>query len=267
MRTSSAFLPAILLMALLSAPGCGLFSQTPPEVARAYAELLAGLDPARPGAAVARLQEFARRNRAYSIAATVEKDLGPWKGQLEPAYRHARDLARDGRFDEAQAILVDLAQLPGEPAGRMAQAFLSFEFHQLKASQLLLKGDTTGARAAATELRNLPLDETKRPEAERLLDSVGMVDSAVRMTRTTAFQSAARSIHVALLSSFMDDGRYPDTFSLDSPVLANLRNTGLLRTVSGITDYAVKGDEFSLIVTGQNGERMRITNTGLDPLP
>jgi hypothetical protein len=197
----------------------------------------------------------------------VDKDLGPWKGQLEPAYRHARDLSREGRFDEAQAILVDLAQLPDEPAGRMAQSFLSFEFHQLKASQLLLKGDTTGARAAATELRNLPLDETKRPEAERLLDSVGMVDSAVRMTRTTALRSAARSIHEALISSFMEEGRYPEAFDLDSPVLASLRNTGLLRTVSGITDYVVKGEEFSLIVTGQNGERMRITNTGLDPLP
>jgi hypothetical protein len=267
MRATSGLFPALLLPALLSGPSCGLFSQTPPEVARAYAQLLGGLDPARPGSAVARLQEFGRRNRAYSIAATVDKDLGPWKGQLEPAYRRARDLTREGRFDEAQAILVDLAQLPEEPAGRMAQQFLSFEFHQLKASQLLLKGDTAGARAAATELRNLPLDETKRPEAESLLDSVGMVDSAVRMTRTTAFQSAARSIHVALISSFMDEGRYPETFNLDSPVLANLRNTGLLRTVSTVTDYVVKGDEFSLIVTGQNGERMRITNTGVDPLP
>ena len=267
MRITRNLVPAISLMALLSGSSCGLFSQTPPEVARAYAELLGSLDPARPGASVARLQDFARRNRAYSIAATVDKDLGPWKGQLEPAYRRARDLARDGRFDEAQAILVDLAQLPDEPAGRMAQAFLSFEFHQLKASQLLLKGDTTGARAAAAELRNLPLDETKRSEAERLLDSVGMVDSAIRMTRTTALQSAARAIHVALISSFMEEGRYPDAFNLDSPVLANLRNTGLLRTVSGISDYVAKGDEFSLIVTGQNGERMRITNAGLDPLP
>ena len=266
MRTNKNLVRALSLMALLSGAACGFWSETPPDVARAYADLLGGLDPAKPGSAVARLQEFGRRNRAYSIAATVTRDLGPWKGQLEPAYRRARDLAREGRFDEAQAILVDLAQLPEEPAGRMAQAFLSFEFHQLKASQLLLKGDTTAASAAATELRSLPLDETKRPEAERLADSVAMVDSAMRMTRTTAFQSAARAIHVALISSFMDEGRYPDALNLDSPVLANLRNTGVLRSIAGITDYTVKGDEFTLIVTGQDGQRMRVTNTGVDTM-
>lgn len=257
----------LALLSLLTGAGCVTPRDTPPEVARAYGELLGSLDATRPGSSVARLQEFAKLHRADPIVKTVAADLGPWKEQLEPAYLRARDLARDGRFDEAQPVLVDLAQLRDEPAGRMAREFLAFEFHQQKVSQLLLKGDTTGAKAAAAELRTLPLDETQRSSAERLMDSVGLADSAVRMTRTTALESTARAIHVAVISSFMDEGRYPDALDLSSPVLANLRNTGLLRTVSGLSDYVVKGDEFSLIVTGQDGRRIRVTNTGIDPIP
>jgi hypothetical protein len=266
MHRPQRFLLTLPLLAVLSGAGCRP-PETPLEVSRAYGELLGSLDLDKPGASVARLREFARRHPSDPIAAIVAADAARWEGQLEPAYLRARDLAREGRFDEAQAILVDLAQLPAEPAGRMAREFLSFEFHQLKASQLLVKGDTAGARAAVAELRNQPLDETKRLEAERLMDSVGLVDSTVRMTRTTALQSTARAIHVAVLSSFMDEGRYPEAFDLDSPVLANLRTTGLLRTVSGLSDYVVKGDEFSLVVTGQDGQKMRVTNTGVEPIP
>jgi len=257
----------IAVLAVLVTQGCMRPVETPPEVAQAYSALLASLDASRPGDSVARLQNFATRNAAYPIAQTVAADLTPWRRQLEPAYLKARDLARDGRFDEAQTILVDLAQLQDEPAGRMAREFLSFEFHQLKASQWLVKGDTAAAKAAAGELRNLPLKEGQRASAERLLDSAGLVDSASRMTRTTALQSAARMIQVALHGSFAEEGRYPESFDMASPVLVNLRATGVLGPVARIDDYAVKGDEFSLIVSGADGQRIRVTNAGLDPIP
>lgn len=256
-----------VLAVLVAAHGCRRPVETPQEVAHAYSALLASLDASRPGDSVARLQNFATRYAAYPIAQTVAADITPWRRQLEPAYLKARDLARDGRFDEAQTILVDLAQLQDEPAGRMAREFLSFEFHQLKASQLLVKGDTAAARAAGGELRKLPLNEGQRASAERLLDSVGLVDGANRMTRTTALQSAARMIQVALHGSFAEEGRYPELLDMASPVLANLRATGVLSPVARIDNYTSKGDEFSLIVSGADGQRIRVTHTGLEPIP
>jgi hypothetical protein len=266
MRRPGAVLVAMVAALLVSA--CGRQPQkTPPEVARAYSALLAGLDATTPGASVARLKDFARRNASYPIAQTVEMDMAPWRRQLEPAYLRARDLVRDGRFDQAQAVLADLAQLDDEPAGRMARDFLSFEFHRLKASQLLLKGDTAGAAVAARELRSLPLAEGQRSEAERLLDSVGLVDSAAKMSRVTALQSAARVIQVALVSSFMDEGRYPETLSLESPVLASLRNPTVLGPVASLDDYTVTGDAFSLIVRAKDGQRFRVTPERIEPIP
>jgi hypothetical protein len=240
-------------------------AETPPQVAGAYQALVAGLDERTPGASFARARDFARANRRYAVAAVAEKEVDAWRAKLEPAYRRARDLAREDRFDEAEAMLRDLAPLEEERAGRLARDFLGFGFQELKASRLLAKGDARGAAAAARELRDKPLTESQVAAAERLLDSAATVDQGVRLTRTTAFRSAARAVHVLLFSIYAEEGRYPAELALDSPRLASLHQSGLLASVAAIEGYSAGSDTFTLVLVGRDPtERVRVTESGIE---
>jgi hypothetical protein len=239
--------------------------ETPPEVARAYRELVASLDEQAPGTSLARLRDFARRNDRYAISAEADAELGAWRARMEAAYRRARDLVREDKFDEAEAILKDLAPHTDERAGRLARDFLAYDFHKVKASRLLMTGNVEGAQAAARELRTKPMSETQMAETERLLDSTSMVDAGVRMTRVTAMQSAARSIQVLLHSTYAEEGRYPAALTLDSPALASLRDTGLLRSVAAIEGYTATADTFSFALVGRDPrQRIRVTQRGIE---
>jgi hypothetical protein len=252
-------------LGLLVASACKGRTETPPHVDRAYRELVASLDEKAPGASLARLRDFARRNERYSISAEAEPALEAWRAKMEAAYRRGRDLVREDRFDEAEAILKDLAPLEDERAGRLARDFLAYDFHKVKAARLLAKGDVAGAQAAARELRAKPLTEAQVAETERLLDSASIVDAGVRMTRVTAFQSAARSIQVLLHSTYAEEGQYPAALTLDSPTLASLRGTGLLRGVAAIEGYTATADSFSFVLVGQDlRQRIRVTQSGIE---
>jgi hypothetical protein len=259
----------VLLVAaavLTPAPGCENRRDTPPDVARAYRDLVSSLDPAAPGASVARLQEFARRNAGYAIASAAEAEVKAWRGRLDEAYRRGRDLVREDQFDRAEAILRDLALAPDEPAGRMAREFLAFEFFNQKATRLLQAGDVAGAEAVARKLRTEPITEAQLSATERLLDIASAVDKGTRMTRVTALQSAARMIQVYLHSSYAEDGQFPETLTIDSPGLASLRAAGGFANVLGsIEGYTATRDGFSLVVVGKDPrQRIRVTERGIE---
>ncbi len=259
--------PALIaaVLVLLGLAACRGRTEAPPEVALAYRTLVASLDEKAPGTSFVRLRDFAHQNERYAVSTEALAALGPWRRKMEAAYRRSRDLAREGRFDEAEAILNDLASVTGEGAGRLAGEFLAYDFHRLKASRLLVKGDVAGAEVAAKELREMPLTEAQMAETERLLDSTALVDAGVRMTRTTALQSAARSIHVLLHSTYADEGQYPATLTLDSPALASLRDVGLLRSVTAIEGYTATPDTFSFVLVGQDpSQRIRVTQSGME---
>lgn len=250
---------------LLGLAACRGRTEAPPEVVQAYQALVASLDEKAPGTSFARLRDFARENERYAVSTDALAALDPWRGKMEAAYRRSRDLAREDRFDEAEAILNDLASVTGEGAGRLAREFLSYDFHRLKSSRLLVKGDVAGAEVAAKALREKPLTEAQMAEAERLLDSTALVDAGVKMMRTTALQSAARSIHVLLHSTYAQEGQYPATLTLDSPTLASLRDTGLLRSVTTIEGYTATPDTFSFVLVGQDpSQRIRVTQSGME---
>lgn len=252
-------------LGLLIVSACKGRTETPPQVDRAYRELVASLDEKAPGASFARLRDFARRHERYSISAEADAALEAWRARMEAAYRRGRDLVREDRFDEAEAVLEDLAPLEDERAGRLARDFLAYDFHKVKASRLLAKGDVAAAQAAARELRAKPLTEAQMAEAERLLDSASIVDAGVQMTRTTAFQSAARSIQVLLHSTYAEEGQYPAALTLDSPALASLRGTGLLRGVAAIEGYTATADSFSFVLVGRDPrQRIRVTQNGIE---
>jgi hypothetical protein len=256
-----------LLVATTLLPACASRQTTPPEVRAAYDELVASLEVDAPGFSLLRLEAFARRHADDAIAAEVARDADIWRQRLQPAYRSARDLVRQGQFDLAETILKDLSLVPGEPVGAQAAEFLAFDFQKLRASRLLATGDSTGAETAARHL----LDQAKAREevaaAQQLLDMAAMAELGARMTRTTALQSSARALHVFLLSSYADNGQYPQRFSLDGPDLAYLRDTGSLRAIDRLEDYRATPDTFSVTVVGKDGQRLRVTNTGVEPAP
>jgi len=260
----------LLLVAIavgLSVPGCERRAETPPEVTQAYTKLLSTLDPNAPGASFARLQEFARRNSRYAISATVETEVKAWRNRLEAAYLTGRDLARQEQFDTAEAILRDLAEnLQDEKAGKLAREFLAFEFYHLKASRLLMKGETAAAEAVARALMKKPLTEEQMAATQRLLDSASTVGIGQRMTRMSALRSAARSLQVFLHSYYAEMGQYPQALTLEGPEIASLRQSGTFSgVVSTIEEYAATQDGFSLVVTGKDArERLRVTQSTIE---
>ena len=209
----------VALPGVLTLPACQAREAAPADVRAAYSNLLASLDPETPGFSLLRLKAFARRHARYDVASVAEQDAAVWRDRLQPAYLRARDLVREGRFETAEAMLKDLALVPDEPAGEQAVAFLAFDFHQVKASRLLVMGDSAGAEAAARGLLGKVRGDDQMTAAQQLLDAAAMATLGARMTRTTALQSAARTLQVFLHSYYADNGRYPERLSLDDPAL------------------------------------------------
>ena len=259
---------ALLLAAipgLLSVSACQRRAETPPEVAQAYTDLVGSLDENAPGASLRKLREFARHNGRYAISPVVEAEVEVWRGKLEPAFRTGRDLARAERFDEAEAILRDLAPLEDERAGKLARDYLASDFLHFKASRLLMRGDIAGAQAVARELRRRPLTLEQMAATERLLDATSSLDVAADMTAAAAFQSAARSIQTLLHSVYAEEGHYPDALTLASPALAGLRDSGSFNGVAAIEDYVAGADSFSFVLRGKDPRlRLRVTHVGIE---
>ena len=248
--------------------GCESRTVTPKEVEAAYTELVSSLDPAAPGLSLLRLQEFARRQARYDLTARLDPQIEAWRARLQSAYLEARDLAREGRFDQAEWMLKDLALVPDEPAGKQAMQFLVFDFHKLKATRLLATGDAAGAEAAAKTLVTSDLGEQDMAEAQQLLDVAATAKLGARMVRTTALQSSARALHVFLLSYYMDYGQYPDRLSLDASELSFLRDSGSLGAIGSLEHYEATRDTFSVVVTGREStHRVRVTHRGIETLP
>ena len=165
-------------------------------------------------------------------------------------------------------MLKDVALVTDAAAGTQSREFLAFDFHKLKVSRLLLTGDTEGAAAAARQLVGGDAGEDQTAAAQQLLDATAMAELGARMTRTTALQSAARALQVAVVSSYVDNGHYPDRLSLDGPVLSPLRDTGSLRVIERLDDYRATQDTFSVIVVAKgSGQRLRVTHGGLEDVP
>jgi hypothetical protein len=246
---------------------CSKPAETPPEVTLAYRSLLSSLDPGAPGASFARLQGFARQNSRYAIASTVETEVTAWRSRLEEAYLKGRDLAREAQFDSAEAILADLAaNLQEEKVGKTAREFLHFDFPFMKASRLLLSGDTAAAETIVKGLTKKRLTEEQMATAQRFLDGVSTANAGARMVRTTALKSAARSLQVLLHGYYAENGEYPKTLTMESPEIATLRESGgLFDGIAAIDDYKATRDEFSFVLTGKGSrEQYRITQSTVE---
>ncbi len=155
--------------------------------------------------------------------------------------------------------------MPDEAAGAQAIDFLAFDFHKLKASSLLVTGDSEGAATAARDLLRQAKDSEEETAAQQLLDVAAVAELGARMTRTTALQSAARALQIFLHSSYADNGRYPEHLSLADPELSYLRDMGSLRSIDRLEGYRSTPDTFSFIAVGKDSQRLRVTNSAIEP--
>lgn len=266
--TNRHVLAGVALLAASMLAGCHSQLATPPEVQAAYTELVASLDPEAPGLSLMRLKYFAQRHARYQIASTVERDVAAWQIRLQPAYLAARDLVRDGQFDQAERVLADLALVPDEPAGKQSSEFLAFEFHRVKASRLLVAGDAAGAERAARSVIGQPLGDQQQAAAQQLLDAAALATLGTQMTMTTALQSSARTLQVFLHSQYADNGQYPEHLTLEDPQLSQLLDLGALGAIGALEDYKATPDTFSVVVVGKGtGQRLRITQRGIEQVP
>ena len=81
----------------------------PLEIVVACHELLDDLDAERPGWSAHRLEEFLAENGFYDVTDTIASEIDYYRSLTMGRYHEARELAREGRFDDAQPMLEDLA--------------------------------------------------------------------------------------------------------------------------------------------------------------
>ena len=123
------------------------------------------------------------------------------------AYRKQEPGSRPGRrFDEAEAILKDLAPLENERAGKLAGN--SWPSTSSTSRPRACRCGHRGAQAVARALRNRPLTVNRRRRPS-VADVASMVDVAEALRRRPAFQAAACCFRCFSAPSTPRSGRVP----------------------------------------------------------
>jgi hypothetical protein len=236
---------------------------TPPTVTAQFHALLDSLDEAPPGAAVARLESFSSAHLDYDIADSVQAEIVQVRGAAEGRYHEARELARRGEFDQAELILVDLAQHLSETRdGVSARRDLEFDFYFGKAQWYLIRQQHEESEAVASKLLEFDLTSYQASQVEMLLDKAGNIDAAFSRVERANARSSCRHLTIMLVQQYVDEGRYPSSLST-----ADIANWGpqesefILRGLSSIEDYEVSEHSFSFTgVSAKGHHRVRVVD-------
>lgn len=233
--------------------------QDPPDsVLTQLQVVVADVDPAWPGASSARLRAFLAAHSGYTTDAVVHENLAELAAVTEPRYLQARDLAREGAFDEAEAILQDLAtHLPESPGGEKARDHLSFEFHIGKAQHHLYRQRFAEAGRIVAPLRERDLDVQQARMVEQILDNVGHVTAAMSVIERQQAEGEVRQILVALMTEMVTEGEFPPDLTL--PQLRRSRwFSGSLESIAQLRDYRVGNGTVSFTAVTPSGHRVRV---------
>jgi hypothetical protein len=235
---------------------------TPPEVAQQFSALLETLDENRPGASAASLGSFLQQNIGYEIADTVEVEMTYYRSLTEGRYHEARELARQGRFDHAERMLMDLALDPESPDGESAQKHLEFDFYFGQAQWLWLRQRFSESAAVANSLLERDLSSHQMDQVETMLDNVGHVDAALAHAGRANAEAACRHLIVLLAQEYIEQNQYPARLSLaevdkwDKYMARSIR-----RGLDSIQDYRVVNDNYSFIAVSSGGHhRIRVVD-------
>lgn len=256
------FLSVVSAAAIFLA-GCDQAPTTPPEVERAYGALSATLNPDTPGHSVAMIRQFVREHPKDPIAARIERDTTTWQAPLNLSLTKAQQLMQAGNFERAEILLQDLALATDQPAGTAAAELLAFDLPHLKALQLLDRGDLAGADTIARTLLTKQLTDAQRAFATKLMEQVNALRQATTMSHQSSLRSAAQALsaHMAAEKERLEE--YPAFIDFGSNVLRTARNNGTLSAMSGVDGFTSTKDTYALTVVGRSGQRIRVTEKGI----
>ncbi len=264
-RTSVFLLTAAIV---LCTPGCVDKVETPLQVLEEYQELITSLDPDRIGDSIERLESFRDRHRRYVIMRSAEKEIEALGRQVPDRYHLARELARDGDYERAETILLDLTKhFAQSPDGRNAAEYLKFEFHFSMAQQLLMARRPDLAELVARQLASRRLTAIQTQQLERLLDSITTTIRAQGQADQARAQSASRQIQVLLAQRYVEYDSYPEELTLETLDLLNRDRADRIRSdLSAIEGYQTSGRGFSMTTVSRNGGyRFLVTEKGVEP--
>jgi len=222
--------------------------------------LVASLDPERPGASAAQLRGFLETHSGYTTDAIVGDNLKLLGEAAEARYQQAREFARRGDFDVAEAILVDLAtHLPDSPGGRMASDHLAFDFHLNRAHHHLYRQRFDEAAEIVTELRGRDLTVEQSQMVEQILDNVGHVNAAKSLIERQQGEAEVRQIMLAVVTEMVTENEFPADLTL--PGLRRSQwFSGSLDTIARIEGYRTRGDTYSFTAITRSGHRIEVVD-------
>jgi hypothetical protein len=256
------FLMVLIVLSILT--GCsGDKTPTPPTVTAHFHALLDSLDEAPPGAAVARLESFSRAHLDYEIADSVQAEIVQVRVAAKGRYHEARELARRGEFDQAELILLDLAQhLSDTRDGESARRDLEFDFFFGKAQWHLIRQQHEECEAVASKLLEFDLTSYQASQVEMLLDRAGDVDAAFSQVERANARSACRHLTIMLVQQYVDEGRYPSSLSIaDIASWGPQESEFILRSLSSIEDYETFENSYSFTgVSSKGHHRVRVVD-------
>ncbi len=251
-----------ITMCILVLSGCTGTQATPEEVVQSYARLKAELDEDTPGASTEKLETFRKQNARYQIAKTISEDIARLRSKAKGQFHRARDLARDGKFDQAEKILHDLSRhFSDAEEGKMAKQFMQFDLYALRATRLMMDRRLHEAEQTVREALRKDLTQEQIFQLERMLDGISNAKLSQAMSSFAQLQSIARNLHVLLEMHHAENGRYPASLSLDDlrlgdPSIQNRIREALL----AIEDYQVSDNRYSFVAVGKDGKtRLRVT--------
>ena len=262
MFCSIRFLIVVLVLTALS--GCAADkAPTPPTVTAQFHALLDSLDGTPPGAAVARLESFSRAHLDYDIADSVQAEIAQFRAAATGRYHEARELARQGEFDQAEFILTDLARyLSDTPDGESARRDLKFDLFFAKAQWYLLRQQHEECEAVATKLLDFDLTSYQASQVEMLLDNAGNIDVAFSQVERANAKNSCRHLTIMLVQLYVDEGRYPPSLSVEDIASWGPHNSEfILRGLSSIEDYEASEHSFSFTgVSSKGHHRIRVVD-------
>jgi len=254
----------MVVLVLGALPGCaGDKTPTPPTVTAHFHALLDSLDGAPPGAAVARLERFSRGHLDYDIGDSVQAEISHFRASATGRYHEARELARQGEFDQAEFILVDLAKyLSDTPDGESAKRDLRFDFFFGKAQWYLIRQQHEECEAVASKLIEFDLTAYQASQVEMLLDSAANIDAAFSQVEHANARNSCRHLSIMLVQWYVEEGSYPSSLSV-----ADIANWGphdsefILRGLSLIEDYEATEHSYSFTgVSSKGHHRIRVVD-------
>ncbi len=259
------FIVVLSIVVLVTAIGCSRPQSTPPEVTADFEALLERVDNEHPGASVAMLTDFMNENKTYSISSEVEKEIDHLRVLADDRYHEAREIAREGDFDRAEAMLKDLAiHMEGTLEGESAKQHLKFDFYLGKAQWLMVRQRwEESAEVARFLIKAEDLTREQKEQVETILDNAGHVGAAYSQAVKAQAQAACRHLVMYLEMKNAEEGRYPSRLSLsDVEEWDPVGSRSIIRTLSSIEDYQQtdRGGYSFTAVSAEKQHRIHVTD-------